>query len=71
MYLLDMDTLTHLYSDNAQVVLHLYELADAQAGITVVSKIEMLRGRFDFLLKAAAGADLSASLVLPPPIRYG
>lgn len=58
MYILDTDTLTHLHAGHPQVVAHLQSLEDPDVGITVVTKLELLRGRFDFVLKAETGADV-------------
>ena len=58
MHLLDTDTLTYLYAGHPRVERNLRELDDEEVAITVITRIEMLRGRFDFMLKAATGADL-------------
>lgn len=58
MYILDSDTLTHLHAGNPRVVENLRNTADPDVVITIVTKIELLRGRFDFVLKAETGADL-------------
>lgn len=58
MHLLDTDTLTHLHAGHSRVVENLRQLSDPDLGTTVVTKIELLRGRFDYLLKAATGAEL-------------
>ena len=58
MHLLDTDTLTHLYAGHPLVIKRLEELSDPDVGTTVITKIELLRGRFDFVLKAATGAEL-------------
>jgi tRNA(fMet)-specific endonuclease VapC len=58
MHLLDTDTLTHLHAGHPRVAQRLRALDDPEVGTTIVTKIELLRGRFDFLLKAATGADL-------------
>ena len=58
MYLLDTDTLTHLHAGNPRVVEHLQAVEDPDIGITIITKIELLRGRFDFMLKAATGPEL-------------
>ena len=58
MYILDTDTLTHLHAGHPRVIQHLREVDDPAVGITIITKIEMLRGRFDFVLKAATGAEL-------------
>jgi tRNA(fMet)-specific endonuclease VapC len=58
MYLLDTDTLTHLYSGNSNVAKRLRDAGDAEVGITIITKVEVVRGRIDYLLKAATGEDL-------------
>jgi tRNA(fMet)-specific endonuclease VapC len=58
MHLLDTDTLTHLHAGHPQVIAHLHTLDDPVVGTTIITKSELLRGRIDFLLKAATGADL-------------
>ena len=58
MHLLDTDTLTHLHAGHPRVVERLRQLADSDVGTTIITKIELLRGRFDFLLKAATGPEL-------------
>jgi len=58
MHLLDTDTLRYLHSGHPKVVRRLSELHDPKVGITVITQIEMLRGRFDFMLKAANAAEL-------------
>jgi tRNA(fMet)-specific endonuclease VapC len=58
MYLLDTDTLTHLYRGNSNVVRQLKAVEDVEVGITIITKVEILRGRIDYLLKAETGANL-------------
>ena len=58
MHLLDTDTLTHLLAGQEAIVRRLSRLEDPEVGTTVVTKIELLRGRFDFLLKAASGREV-------------
>lgn len=58
MHLLDTDTLTHLYAGNQRVAEQLRTVSDSEIGITIVTKIELLRGRMDYVLKAATGTDL-------------
>lgn len=57
-YLLDTDTLTHLHSGNTNVINRLESLQDEEVAITIVTKVEILRGRIDYLLKAFSGSDL-------------
>jgi tRNA(fMet)-specific endonuclease VapC len=58
MYLLDTDTLTHLYAGNVNVVERLKAVNDPDVGITIVTKAEVLRGRIEYLLKAETTSDL-------------
>jgi tRNA(fMet)-specific endonuclease VapC len=58
MHLLDTDTLTHLHAGNENVQRQLQILDDPEIGITIITKIELLRGRFDFILKAADSTQL-------------
>lgn len=58
MHLLDTDTLTHLHAGHPNVIAHLHQVDDPDVGVTVITKIELLRGRFEFLLKAATGSEL-------------
>lgn len=58
MYLLDTDTLTHLYRGNSNVVRQLKAVEDVEVGITIITQVEILRGRIDYLLKAETGANL-------------
>lgn len=57
MYLLDTDTILHLHAGHPKVVARLRQVEDAEVGTTVVTKIEILRARYDFLLKAKDGDD--------------
>jgi tRNA(fMet)-specific endonuclease VapC len=58
MHLLDTDTLTHLYAGNQRVAEQLRIVDDPEVGTTIVTKIELLRGRMDYVLKAATEADI-------------
>lgn len=58
MYLLDTDTLTHLHSGNYNVLARLKSVIDVEVGITIITKVEVLRGRIDYLVKAESGASL-------------
>lgn len=58
MYLLDTDTLTHLHFGNSNVVKRLKAVGDLEVGITIITKVEILRGRLDRLLKTETGIDL-------------
>lgn len=58
MHLLDTDTLTHLYAGQPNVVKQLRAVDDPDVGITIITKVEVLRGRMDYLLKAETGVEL-------------
>ncbi len=58
MYLLDTDTLTHLHAGNPNAVERLKSVTDVEVGITIITKVEVLRGRIGYLLKAETGANL-------------
>lgn len=58
MHLLDTDTLSHLHAGNPRVDERLERLDDPDVGTTVITLVELLRGRMDFVLKAASGAQL-------------
>jgi tRNA(fMet)-specific endonuclease VapC len=55
--LLDTDTLTLVTMGHPKVPRRL-DLAEDDIAITIVTRIEVLRGRFDFVLKAADGSQL-------------
>jgi len=57
MNLLDSDTLTLLTGGHPRVIERVMAATDAVA-TTVISRIEILRGRFDFVMKAADGQQL-------------
>jgi tRNA(fMet)-specific endonuclease VapC len=57
MTLLDTDTLSLLLAGKEPVLTRLRQAAD-QLAISVITKVEILRGRYDFLLKASDGAQL-------------
>ena len=58
MHLLDTDTLTHLHAGHPHVIERIRQTDDPDIGITIITKIELLRGRYDFLLKASTGDEL-------------
>ena len=43
MHLLDTDTLTHLYVGQLNVVERLRNVDDSEVGITIITKVEVLR----------------------------
>jgi tRNA(fMet)-specific endonuclease VapC len=58
MYLLDTDTLTRLRVDDLRLQERQRRLDPTQVATTVVTRIEILQGRFDFVLNAADGEEL-------------
>ena len=66
MHILDTDTITHLHAGNLKIVEHLKKTDDSDIRITVITRIELLRGRFEFLsLRKIGRADiLIVSIVL-------
>jgi tRNA(fMet)-specific endonuclease VapC len=58
MYLLDTDTLIHLYAGNTNIIARLNAVEDSEVGITIITKAEMLRRRIEYLIKAETGESL-------------
>jgi tRNA(fMet)-specific endonuclease VapC len=58
MHILDTDTLSHLHAGKQNVIRTIQQLPDPYISTTIVTKVEMLRGRIDYILKAKAGQDL-------------
>ncbi|MBE9009723.1 type II toxin-antitoxin system VapC family toxin [Pseudanabaenaceae cyanobacterium LEGE 13415] len=58
MHLLDTNIVSALYAGNERVIRRLQNLDDPQVGITIITKVELLRGRIDYLLKATDGESL-------------
>jgi tRNA(fMet)-specific endonuclease VapC len=56
--LLDTDILTHLHAGNANVVARLKSSAQTEVGIIIITKVEVLRGRIDYLIKTESGESL-------------
>lgn len=58
MYILDTDTLSHLHAGNQNVIRAIQQLSDSDISTTIITKVEMLRGLIDYILKAEADQDL-------------
>ncbi len=58
MHILDTDTLSHLHAGNQNVICAIQQLPDLDISTTIITKVEMLRGRIDYILKAEADQDL-------------
>jgi len=52
MFILDSDTVTHFHANHARVVQNMRACPDPVIGTTIITRIEIVRGRFEFLLKA-------------------
>lgn len=57
MFILDTDVVTLLHADETTAVRHFQEHVDEIVAITIVTRIEVLRGRFDRLLKSATNEE--------------
>ena len=58
MYFLDTDTLTHAHLGHRRVTTRIEQVGEENVATTIVSAIEIIRGRHEYLLKAADGAQL-------------
>jgi tRNA(fMet)-specific endonuclease VapC len=58
MFVLDADTLTLLFTGHPRVTVRQESVPSAEIAITVITWIETLLGRFEFLRKAASGEEL-------------
>lgn len=58
MFLLDTDILTLIEKEHPRTVQRLLQVNPAEVATSLVTAIELLRGRFDAILKAASAAEL-------------
>lgn len=58
MYVLDSDTLSLVHSGSGLLNERVAKLDPVEVGVSLVTRIEILRARFDFVLKAADGEQL-------------
>ncbi|MCI0463171.1 MAG: type II toxin-antitoxin system VapC family toxin [Gemmataceae bacterium] len=58
MYLLDTDTLTWLHLGRSPVAQRARQVGEEQLATTIITVIEIMRGRYDALLKAADAEEL-------------
>jgi tRNA(fMet)-specific endonuclease VapC len=58
MYILDTDITSLLQRGNEKVIKRLALAKDYEFGVTIITKVEVLRGRYDFLLKAGNSESL-------------
>jgi tRNA(fMet)-specific endonuclease VapC len=57
-HLLDTDTVTHLHAGHPRVVERLQTVGEPDVATIVITKVEILRGRYDYLLKASTSAEI-------------
>jgi tRNA(fMet)-specific endonuclease VapC len=58
MFFLDTDVLTRIHGDNERIAFRIKQEGTQNVATTVVTAIEVLRGRHEFLLKARHGKEL-------------
>jgi tRNA(fMet)-specific endonuclease VapC len=58
MHLLDTDTLTRAHAGSPGIAERVRQVGEANVATTVITAIEILRGRQEFLLKASNGEQL-------------
>ncbi len=54
MIILDTDIVTLAHAEHPAIARHLAACQDENVAITIISVIEIMRGRFDYLMKAAS-----------------
>jgi tRNA(fMet)-specific endonuclease VapC len=58
MLLLDTNILTAMYVGNSKILTALDRSEDPDVATTIINKVELLKGRMDFLLKAESGVEV-------------
>ncbi len=58
MLLLDTNILTAMYAGNSKILTALDRSEDPDVATTIINKVELLKGRMDFLLKAESGVEV-------------
>lgn len=58
MYVLDTDVVVHLQEGHPRLTERIEDSSDVEVYTTIITKAEILRGRSDFLLKAADASQL-------------
>jgi tRNA(fMet)-specific endonuclease VapC len=58
MHFLDTDTMTHAHLGHRKVASRIEQVGEQNVATTIVTAIEIIRGRHEYLLKAADGAQL-------------
>jgi len=60
-YLLDTDTFNHFHRGRAQVLDRTRSVGQQNLAITIITRVEVLQGRFEFLRKAANASELKTA----------
>jgi tRNA(fMet)-specific endonuclease VapC len=63
MQILDTDTLSYLFNNHPRVLQRLKDTNDVTV-ITIINRVELLKGRIDYLLKAQTGNDILRAQIL-------
>ena len=58
MHFLDTDTMTHAHLGHGKVASRIEHVGEENVATTIVTAIEIIRGRHEYVLKAADGAQL-------------
>jgi tRNA(fMet)-specific endonuclease VapC len=58
MHVLDIDTLTRAHAGHPGIAEHVRQIGEENVATTIINAIEVLRGRYEFLLKASNGDQL-------------
>lgn len=58
MYILDTDILSLIHAGDARIAQHQARVKSSDIATTIISRIEILRARYEFLLKADSGEQL-------------
>lgn len=62
LFILDTNTLSALHAGDARILRHKERFDPTEVVTTIITRIEILRGRFEFVLKAADGIELRRAL---------
>jgi tRNA(fMet)-specific endonuclease VapC len=61
-YYVDTDVFNHFHAGHPRVHARAAEVGESNLAITVITRIEILQGRFEFVRKAASAAQLTIAL---------
>ena len=64
MFVLDTDIVSLLHAGDVRLLARRKQFDPLQIATTIITRIEILRGRFDFVLKAADGSQLLRAIHL-------